>query len=40
MEKLKYEVPSLSRKKDAISYINEFYEYGSRINGSDYLYDY
>lgn len=27
MEKLKYEVPSLSRKKDAISYINEFYEY-------------
>ena len=44
MEKLKHEIPSLSRKEDAISYINEFYEYGSRINGSgkldDYLDDY
>lgn len=40
MEKLKHEIPSLSRKEDAISYINEFYEYGSRINGSGKLDDY
>lgn len=44
MEKLKYEIPSLLRKEEAIEYINEFYEYGSRINGSgkldEYLDDY
>ena len=33
MEKLKYEVPNIYRKEDAISYIKEFIEYGSEING-------
>ena len=33
MEKLYFEVPSIDRKKDAIDFINEFYEYNSRING-------
>ena len=34
MEKLYYEVPTLSRKADAIAFINEFYECGSSINGT------
>ena len=34
MERLKYEVPSLERKEDAINYIKEFYEYNSEVNGS------
>lgn len=34
MEKLKFEIPSIDRKEDAIEYINEFYEYNSKINGS------
>lgn len=33
MERLKYEIPSLERKQDAIDFINEFYEYNSEING-------
>jgi len=44
MEKLKYEIPSLERKEDAINYIKEFYEYNSEVNGSGgldrYLDDY
>lgn len=32
-EKLYFEVPSISRKNDAIDFINEFKEYGSDING-------
>jgi len=34
MDRMKYEVPSLKRKRDAIDYINEFYEYNSEINGT------
>lgn len=34
MDILYYEEPSLSRKDDAIDYINEFYKYKSFINGS------
>ena len=34
MERLNFETPSLSRKTDAIEYIDEFREYGSDINGS------
>lgn len=34
MERLKYEIPSLERKEDAINYIKEFYEYNSEVNGS------
>lgn len=34
MEYLYYEVPSLSRKEEAIEYIKEHHEYNSRINGS------
>ena len=33
MEKLKYEIPTLERKQDAIDYVNEFYKYNSEING-------
>lgn len=33
MERLYYEEPSLSRKEDAIEYINEFLKYNSKING-------
>ena len=44
MEQLYYEEPSLSRKEDAIEFINEFYEYKSSINGvgglNRYLDDY
>ena len=42
--KFKYEVPNISRKQDAIEYINEFYKYNSAINGvgglDRYLNDY
>ena len=31
--KFKYEIPSLSRKKDAIEFIQEFYDNNSSING-------
>ena len=34
MEKLYFEIPDISRKKDAIEYISEFYRYHSDINGS------
>lgn len=34
MEKFYFEVPNIGRKEDAIDYINEFLEYGSRINGT------
>lgn len=31
--KFRYERPNINRKKEAIEFINEFYEYGSKING-------
>ena len=31
--KFKYEIPSITRKKDAIEFIQEFYDYNSSING-------
>lgn len=34
MEKFYYEIPSITRKSEAIEYINEFYEYKSDINGT------
>lgn len=34
MEKFYFEVPGPDRKEDAIDYINEFIEYGSKINGT------
>ena len=40
MEKLKLEIPSLERKNDAISYIEEFLEYNSEINGVGGLHRY
>ena len=44
MEKLKYEIPSIERKEDALDYIKEHYKYNSNINGSGgiqkYLDDY
>jgi len=42
--KFRYERPNISRKNEAIDFINEFYEYGSKINGvggfTRYLDDY
>ena len=42
--KFKYEIPTITRKNDAIEFINEFYEYNSSINGTGglqrYLDDY
>lgn len=42
--KFRYERPNISRKNEAINFINEFYEYGSKINGvgglTRYLDDY
>lgn len=42
--KFRYEKPNINRKKEAIDFINEFYEYGSKINGvgglARYLEDY
>ena len=40
MERFYFEAPSISRKEDAIEYINEFYEYDSDINGSGGLHRY
>lgn len=34
MEKFYFEIPSISRKNDAIEYINEFYKFNSNINGT------
>ena len=34
MERFYFEIPSISRKEDAINYINEFFEYNSNINGA------
>ena len=34
MEKFYFEIPGISRKEDAIDYIQEFLEYGSEINGA------
>ena len=34
MEKLKYVVPTIEYEKEAIDFINEFYEYNSEINGT------
>ena len=33
MDRLRLVVPDISRKEDAISYIQEFLDYGSEING-------
>ena len=40
MEKFYFEEPNISRKEDALSYINEFYEYNSEINGVGGLHRY
>lgn len=40
MEKFYFEEPSISRKEDALLYINEFYEYNSKINGVGGLHRY
>lgn len=40
MEKFYFETPDISRKEDALSYINEFYEYNSEINGVGGLHRY
>ena len=40
MERFFFEAPTLKRKDDAVNYINEFYEYGSDINGSGGLHRY
>lgn len=40
MDKFYFEEPSIKRKKDAISYIEEFYEYNSQINGVGGLHRY
>lgn len=40
MEKFYFEEPNISRKEAAISYINEFYEYNSEINGVGGLHRY
>ncbi len=40
MERFFFEAPTLKRKNDAVNYINEFYEYGSDINGSGGLHRY
>ena len=34
METFYLEEPNINRKEDAISYIHEFYEYHSEINGT------
>ena len=43
-EKFYFEVPSIGRKKDALDYIKEFYDYNSNINGvgglNRYVFDY
>ena len=36
-EGMKFVFPTLTYKDKAIEYINEFYEYGSEINGSGAL---
>ena len=40
MEKFYFEAPAISRKEDALSYISEFYEYNSEINGVGGLHRY
>lgn len=40
MDKLKYEVPTKERKKEAIEYIKEFNRYNSHPNGSGGLHHY
>ncbi|MBQ9659043.1 MAG: GNAT family N-acetyltransferase [Clostridia bacterium] len=37
MEKFYLELPSMERKREAIEYIEEFYEYGSQIHGTGSL---
>ncbi|SCY75342.1 GNAT family N-acetyltransferase [Butyrivibrio sp. INlla14] len=39
-ETLRFEVPGIDRKDDAIEYINEFYEHNSDINGAGGLHRY
>lgn len=34
MDRLLFELPNEEREKDALEYINEFHEYGSKINGT------
>ena len=40
MEKFYLEEPSINRKDESISYINEFYKYNSQINGTGGLHRY
>ncbi len=40
MEKFYFEEPSIHRKDESISYINEFYKYNSEINGTGGLHRY
>ena len=44
MERFYLEVPGISRKEDAIAFVDEFYEYGSQLNGTGglvrYRYEY
>jgi len=40
MEKFYFEIPSIGRKEEAISYIREFYEYNSDIHGDGGLHRY
>lgn len=34
MERFYLEVPGIGRKEDAIAFVDEFYEYGSQLNGT------
>ena len=40
MEQFYFEIPDIHRKDEAIAYINEFYEYNSKINGAGSLHKY
>ncbi len=40
MEKFYFEEPNINRKEEALTYINEFYEYNSEINGVGGLHRY
>ena len=37
MDKFYLEIPSIERRREAIEYIEEFYEYGSHIHGTGSL---
>ena len=40
MEKFYFEIPNITRKEDALSYINEFYKFNSEIHGDGGLHRY